>query len=81
MVFNPRSTKATAVSSPIKPAPITTADLAVFMALSIFSPSSRVRTAYTPCFSCPFIGGIKGEAPVAMIRLSYSSFSFFPVLS
>ncbi len=71
VVFSPRSTKAMATSSPISPPPMTTADSApAFMALSILSPSPIVLTTYTPCFSLPFIGGTKANAPVAIIKLS-----------
>ncbi len=69
---SPSSLNATAPSSPIKPAPITTAFFGFLSSRYawIFFTSSIVFKVKTPSFSTPFIGGTNALEPVARISLS-----------
>ena len=75
-----KAARFSATSSPMKPAPQTTAlrHLLPLAYARIATASSGVRTQNVPASPTPSTGGTKGSAPVAMISLSYVSSKTLP---
>mmetsp|Transcript_21248 Transcript_21248/g.54777 ORF Transcript_21248/g.54777 Transcript_21248/m.54777 type:complete len:316 (+) Transcript_21248:616-1563(+) len=82
VTFSPRRCSCSAISTPMKPPPHTTAERALRALIqpSMSSMSSRLRSEKLPSRSMPGMGGRNGFAPSERISSSYGSSYSLPVV-